>query len=50
MGLAVLLSRHQEADNCDWYFINITIDVVIGIFIIYFIVKGLQRIGKELNV
>lgn len=52
MLLAFLLSEGEGSDNCDWYFINITVDVIFGVLIAYMIVYLLTLIGAyyELSV
>lgn len=50
MALAVILSENKSGDNCDWYFINISVDVILGIVISYFIIKQLQRLGNKLKI
>jgi len=50
MGLAVLLSADKTGDNCDWYFINITVDVVIGVILCYMIIKYLYYLGTEYEI
>ena len=52
MLLAFLLSEGEGSDNWDWYFINITVDVIFGVLIAYMIVYLLTLIGAyyELSV
>ena len=43
--LAFMLSRGHISDDCDWYFINITIDIIVGVIMCYFIILALKSIG-----
>lgn len=43
--LAVLLSKAGTSDNWDWYFINITVDVLLGVFLCFFILKGIEKVA-----
>ena len=54
MMFAVTLSQANLADNWDWYFINFTIDVFLGVALWYLGVLLIERIGlyyqiEELN-
>jgi hypothetical protein len=44
MILAMLLSDEglSEADNCDWYFVSLLVDVCIGILFCYIILKTIE--------
>ena len=35
MGLSMVLSESNSTDNCEWYFINFTTDVILGTFLCY---------------
>ena len=54
MMLAVTLSQANLADNCDWYFINFTVDVFLGVALWYLGVITIEKLGlyyqiEELN-
>lgn len=36
-----------EQDPCDWYFLNIVFDCTIGVFILYLIFEGVNKILQE---
>lgn len=49
--LALLFGRHHSRnvrvaamDECDWYFINIVMDCVFGVFINYFLLKSSEKL------
>ncbi|CAI2378105.1 unnamed protein product [Moneuplotes crassus] len=46
MALAIVLSGSNQSDNCDWYFITTATDVIIGIFLCYVILMGVERIAS----
>lgn len=44
MILAILLAGEvTEADGCDWYFISLAVDVFIGVFMCYLILKAIEN-------
>ena len=47
MMLAILLSNAGESDNWEWYFINISVDVFLGVFLWYLMLKGVERIANK---
>ncbi|CAI2377660.1 unnamed protein product [Moneuplotes crassus] len=47
MMLAILLSNAGESDNCEWYFINITVDVFLGVFLCYILLKGVEILATK---
>lgn len=50
MALAVLLSKANESDNCEWYFINITVDVLLGVFLCYLLLIGVERLALKYEI
>ena len=44
MILAMLLSDDgmSEADNCDWYFISLAVDVFIGVLMCFILLKIIE--------
>ena len=46
MALAILLSQENESDNCDWYFINIAVDVFLGVFLWYLILIAIEKVAS----
>ena len=47
MMLAILLSRAGESDNCEWYFINISVDVFLGVFLCFLMLRAVERIANK---
>lgn len=47
MMLAVLLSKANESDNCEWYFINITVDVFLGVILCYYILMLIEKLALK---
>jgi hypothetical protein len=47
MMLAVLLSQANESDNCEWYFININVDVFLGVFLCYCFLMLVESIALK---
>ena len=46
--LAVLLSEgHSKADQCIWYFINISVDTVFGVLLCYVFMSIVDKIAKS---
>jgi hypothetical protein len=45
--LAVLLSTNNNADQCVWYFINITIDTTIGVFLCYVLMRFIDSKARR---
>ncbi|CAI2377316.1 unnamed protein product [Moneuplotes crassus] len=50
MMLAILLSHTNEADNCDWYFINFICDILIGVPLCYLGLKMVENIGLKYHI
>ena len=50
MFLAMLLSHHNESDNWEWYFINITVDVILGVFLWYYILMLIETIALRYHI
>ena len=44
MLLAIILSERNASDNCEWYFINITVDVLLGVFYDILFFEVLKRL------
>ena len=42
MALSSLLSQDSETDNCEWYFINFAVDVGVGTFLNFIILKSIE--------
>lgn len=47
MMLAILLSNAGESDNWEWYFINISVDVFLGVFLCYLLLKGVENLANR---
>ena len=44
--LAILLGHFAKAkDDCLWYFVNITIDTTVGVFLCFLLLKGIEKIA-----
>lgn len=50
MTLAVFLSKTNEADNCDWYFINFVSDVMFGVPLCYLGIILVEKIGLKYSI
>lgn len=50
MVLAVLLSSANESDNWEWYFINITVDVFLGVFLWYLMLKAIEKAAMKYEI
>ena len=50
MLLAIILSEKNASDNWEWYFINITVDVLLGVFLCYFLLRGLEKLALWLGI
>ena len=50
MFLAMLLSHHNDSDNWEWYFINISVDVILGVFLCYYILMIIEKIALKYHI
>lgn len=50
MMLAVMLSQSNSADNWDWYFINISVDVVIGVPLWFIFLKLIEALAMRYEI
>lgn len=50
MALAILLSESNDSDNCEWYFINITVDVILGVFLCYLILRYVEKFALKYRI
>ena len=45
--LAIFLSTGNNTDECVWYFLNLFVDVTIGVFICYFFMWTFDGFAKQ---
>lgn len=43
MMLAVLLASGNDSDDCEWYFTNLSIDVIFGVLLCWLMLKSVER-------
>lgn len=47
--IAVLFSKWQEANPCEWYFINMMLDTTLGVFMSFTLLSLLENLAFRMN-
>jgi hypothetical protein len=51
MVLAILLAGDvSDSDGCDWYFISLSVDVLLGTFLCYVILKSIENLAARYGI
>lgn len=46
-GIFMLAKQPEEEDACDWYFLNIVFDCTIGVYVLYLVFRGVNKVAAK---